>query len=365
VCGVGGKSTTSAMITWIFSQLNIPISFSVGVGNIPGLEKTGQWNKESKFFVAEADEYVIDPNAPHNHETIVPRFSFLQPSIIVCTQLAFDHPDVYRDFEHTQKVFLDFFEQLKPHGHLIIDADQQVLVNLAKQLLQERPDISLHSFGKSTSSTLRLNDISYKDGVLHSSIEVDEKSIPLTLKVPGEHNALNASAACLVVGMNGIPLDKATHALASFQSTQRRFEYKNNVNNTIFYDDYAHHPRELEVVIKTLNDMYPDREIYLAFQPHTFSRTKALFEEFVQALGQAKNVILTEIFASAREQSDPSVSSKLLVESIQQQYPKVNITYVPNLEELTLFCQEKLPSGSVFMTAGAGDIYKIHDKIEH
>ena len=112
VAGVGGKSTTSAMIAWILEKTGQNPSFAIGVGNIPGLNKTGQWLSDSKVFVVEADEYATDPAAMATGSELVPRFAFYKPEITVCTNLKYDHPDVYRNFVHTQQVFADFFCQL-------------------------------------------------------------------------------------------------------------------------------------------------------------------------------------------------------------------------------------------------------------
>lgn len=363
VCGVGGKSTTSAMIAWIFSQLQIPISFSVGVGSISGLQKTGQWDANSVNFVAEADEYVIDPSAAQRGEPITPRFSFLKPQIIVCTSLAFDHPDVYKDFEHTKQIFLEFFLNLKENGTLIINGDQPELVELANKAKEQRSDISVHTFGTLPTNELNFNTFSYQNGKLSSQITFDNKTQMIQLEIPGKHNLLNACAAIIACNKAGLSIGKVKTAITSFHSTQRRFELKGTHNGVIYYDDYAHHPRELKIVIETLKEMFPEKPIYIIFQPHTFSRTKALFDEFVEALGQAPHLILAEIFASAREAFDPNMSSKLIYDKIKEKFPECDVQFIPTLDEIAQFCKEKLPQDSICMTVGAGDIYHLHDKI--
>ncbi len=367
VCGVGGKSTTSAMLAWIFSKLHIPISYSVGVGSIAGLSKTGQWDKNSEYFVAEADEYVIDPSAARRGEKITPRFSFLQPEIIVCTSLAFDHPDVYKDFEHTKQTFLEFFLKVKKNGVLIVHGDQKELVELAHAAKKQRTDISLHTYGEEQHNELVFGKYTYQQGALTTIIHcshVATQHLPLQLRVPGKHNLLNACATLLACTQATISLEQASRALFSFHSTKRRFELKGEHNKVLYYDDYAHHPRELKLVIETLQQMYPQKAIYVIFQPHTFSRTKALFGQFVEVLGTAPHLVLTDIFASAREQFDPTVSSKLLAQHIAQKFPGLEMHYLPSLEEVTQFCLEKIPQDSVCMTVGAGDIYTIYDKMD-
>lgn len=364
VCGVGGKSTTSAMVSWIFEKVGKPVSFSVGVGNIPGLEKTGQWVSESEYFVAEADEYVIDPSARKNHQPIVPRFSFLKPWIIVCTKLAFDHPDVYEDFEETKKTFLSFFSQIQEHGHIVINADQPELVDLSHQLSEIRPDITIHTFGFTQNADAHIINYAYKpSGELTASWEFQTQSEQITLRVPGKHNLLNAVAACVSAYVAQIPVVQALDTLSSFNSTQRRFEYKGQKNTVVYYDDYAHHPSELKILAETLKEMFPQKNIFFAFQPHTFSRTRALFDQFVEVLGTLDHLILTDIFPSAREQLDPTMTSKLLVDILEKKHPNQDLIYLPTLEELAQFAQTKIPDHSVFITVGAGDIYTIYDKI--
>src|SRR3989344_7365156 len=130
VCGVGGKATPSAMITWILSQVGQQPSFAVGVGDIIGLHKTGFWSNDSTFFVAEADEYATDPAAVQAGEPLIPRFSFLEPQVTVCTNVSYDHPDVYRDFEQTKTVFNTFFKHIKSGGSLVYNSQNKTDLQL-------------------------------------------------------------------------------------------------------------------------------------------------------------------------------------------------------------------------------------------
>lgn len=363
VCGVGGKSTTSAMLSWMFTKLNIPVSFSVGVGNINGLDKTGQWQNNSEYFVAEADEYVIDPQAAQLGQKIIPRFSFLKPQIIICTQIAFDHPDVYKNFEHTKQVFLQFFLQLKPNGVLIIDGDQTKLQELANQVKAKRADVEIMTFGKDKTNMISYGEVSYQDSKTTVQVLHNHEEKTLTMLVPGKHNVANACASILAANAAHISVEQSIHALSTFQSTQRRFEFKGEKNGVLFYDDYAHHPREIQIIIETLLAMFPHKKIVVAFQPHTFSRTKALFQEFAQALSLAPRTLITEIFASAREAFDPTITARMLVEEVQKITSSGEVIYIQSLEKLAEYCTNSLPESSVFITLGAGDIYSVHDKI--
>ncbi len=359
VCGVGGKSTVSAMIVWMLHQLNQYPSYSIGVGNIIGLNKTGKWDANSQFFVAEADEYVIDPQ----QKPPVPRFSFLQSNIIVCTNLHFDHPDVYDDFEMTKRTFLQFFLQLKAGGILIINGDDENLVEVSKAVQRQREDIKVVTFGKNPTNMYVIDQIHFSPGISHGQLKYENEIQQLNLSLPGEFNMKNATAALVAVSKLGFPLFNAVQSISTFQSTQRRFEFKGHKQNVWYYDDYAHHPHEITSVIRAIKEWYPDYRCVIAFQPHTFSRTIALRKEFVQALSTAEEVVILDIFPSAREKISDEISSDDLVSDIKKMNPKANVMNLKTIEKLTEYCLTQLKPHDVMITLGAGDIYKVHDKI--
>lgn len=353
VCGVGGKSSVSAMITWILEKTGRHPSFSVGVGNIPGLNKTGQWLRDQDYFVAEADEYVTDPAAIQRGEPAIPRFAYLNPFVTVCTHLKFDHPDVYRDETHTLTTFNAFFDRIKPGGVLIVnEADRSKITMSDKQLV---------SFGTNSAATMQYTFLESQstEGVTLGVMTYKGVDYPIQLRIPGEYNLENAAAAVLATTQIGIPVDQAIQALVSFQSTSRRFEKIGTWNGVTLYDDYAHHPSEIAAVLKALYNWYPTKKCVVAFQPHTYSRTKSLFNEFAAVLGQAKDLVLLNIFASARESYDESISSELLAEAITTQSHQ-GVLVLDDYHQLADYCRSNLSQGDVLMTLGAGDIYKVH-----
>jgi len=361
VCGVGGKSTVSAMIAWILSQISInnQPSFSIGVGNIPGLNKTGQWRASSQYFVAEADEYVTNPEEIRAGEPPQPRFSYLQPFITVCTNIKFDHPDVYRDFEQTVATFKKFFQQIKAGGKLIMNADDQ---STYEEMFEfQGSDLPVEFFGETPAASWQLTHYKANQGLTQSKFIYQDQIYELSLQIPGQYNALNALAAIAACQTINIPIDQSIQALAKFNSTMRRFEHLGQKNGVEYYDDYAHHPSELRAVIKAIQEWYPDRRIVIAFQPHTYSRTKQLFAEFAAALTTAPEVILLDIFASARENFDPTINCDQLVKRVKQLEPQTKISNLKTIENLAKFCQTELKSGDVLITLGAGDIYQVHD----
>lgn len=370
VCGVGGKSTTSAMITWVFRQLQIPISFSVGVGEIIGLEATGAWQSKAEYFIAEADEYAANASALKKGEKIIPRFSFLKPYLAVCTNLAYDHPDVYPNFTATRTAFKNFFLQIKENGCLVINANDSNLLTLAKEIQQERNDLKIITFSWKKPTNYFFDNWQIKSG--QSLAQVNQRlnhqinQCQLRLKVPGQFNLMNALAS--IAGLAnltelGITLPDICQALDQFQSTKRRFELVHLKTNQRFFDDYAHHPSELSEIIRTLNQYFPKDKKLIAFQPHTYSRTKSMFKDFVEVLGSnidtQDQLIILDIFASAREEIDNEVSSQKLVNAIKDKFPQVKILSLAKIEDLASYIENN--NFDLCITIGAGDIYKVYE----
>ncbi|MFZ5376636.1 MAG: UDP-N-acetylmuramate--L-alanine ligase [Patescibacteria group bacterium] len=361
VCGVGGKSTVSAMIAWILEKTRQNPSYSVGVGRIPGLARTGKWNEASEYFIAEADEYVTNPQVGLSGQPITPRFSFLKPYLTVCTNLKFDHPDVYRDFEHTKDVFTEFFRSTKNGGQLIINGDNPDLRQIAQKLAEK--GLPHNSYGESENCHYVLRDYQSTNGRTYGKIFKDNQLVgEISLQIPGKFNLLNALAAVVCSIKLGTSINQSTEALKTFNSTMRRFEFVGENNGVLFYDDYAHHPHEVASSIQALNEWYPDAKKVIAFQSHTYSRTKKLFDDFMGAFKNAQNIAMIEIFASAREGLDPTVSSDLLCQAIKNKWPEKNVENLRSLENLAGFFANLEP-GSVVLTVGAGDIYLVYEKM--
>lgn len=343
VCGVGGKSSVSAMITFALNKLAPnDLSFSVGVGEIIGMKKTGQWQESGKYFVAEADEYVIDPHAREKGQKFQARFSFLRPFVTICTNLKYDHPDVYKDFADTKTTFTNFFKQIKPGGYLIINGDNQDLLDLAKNSIQ---GIKIVSFGTNANCDFKLSNFDFN------------------LQVPGKFNLYNALAALACLSELGFAKTEIIEALNEFKSTKRRFELLKQNNDQWHYDDYAHHPSEVLAVIDTLNEKFADKKKLIAFQPHTFSRTRELFDEFVAALASHTKandeILLIDIFPSAREAFDPDMNCDKLVNAVKNKYPNCLIQNLKTIAKLAEYV--KNTPHNIFITIGAGDIYHAHE----
>jgi UDP-N-acetylmuramate--alanine ligase len=358
VCGVGGKSSTSAMITHIFEQVE-PQSFSVGVGNIAGIGKTGSYLPDSTYFVAEADEYVTDPAAPSKGVEINPRFFHLRPFITVCTNLEFDHPDVYRDFEHTKSVYKTFFNSNHQEGSLILNGDDRDLTQLADEV-----SVRKLTFGEKEENDLRLVEYHAIEGSVGAKLLHQGQDYLLKLVVPGKYNVFNAMAAILSCLEAGVSITDSLNALETFNSTMRRFEYLGEKNGVKYYDDYAHHPHEVKKVIKAFSEWYPNNRKVIAFQSHTYSRTKQLFGDFVKSFEDADKLVMIDIFASAREPMDPTISSDLMCQEINKDNPGLQAQNLGSINHLANYLNNELKAGDVVLTIGAGDIYEVHDLVE-
>ena len=356
VCGVGGKSTTAAMITWILVQLKQDPSYAVGVGAILGMEHTGRYAKTGSTFVAEADEYVTDPTEPEPQKRVA-RFSYLRPNITVCTNILHDHPDVYAEEADTKAVFNQFFAQITNPGTLIINSQSLDAVTTKVA--------TLLSYGSRPDDTFQvLPKITVAEKLATTTLIYQKKSYKLTLRVPGFFNMLNATAAIAACVTLGISLEDCLQAIRSFSSTQRRFEDKGVLHGVQYYDDYAHHPAEIAATITAAQEWEPNKRIVFAFQPHTYSRTKKLLAEFVTALARADEVLLLPIYASAREGSDATISSDILAEAIVATDQSVAIHTLSGVQELATWCKKQLKPGDVCITLGAGDIYLLHDLLQ-
>ncbi|HZZ99036.1 MAG TPA: UDP-N-acetylmuramate--L-alanine ligase [Candidatus Saccharimonadia bacterium] len=355
ICGVGGKSTTSAMVTWILEKTGRKPSFAVGVGGILGMERTGKFVHDSEHFVAEADEYATDPGV--NNE---PRFLHQYPGVIVCTNIAFDHPDIYASLDETKAAYFRFFEQLPQYGSLVCNGDDKVMGELLDELRRSREDLKIITVGEGENSVVRMGAFSSAVGNTRQAFQFEKNEYTVLLTIPGQFNAKNALYAIAACQNVGVPMADSIKALESFQGTMRRFENKGEKNGVQFYDDYAHHPTEIQATLRALREWYPQNKITAVFQPHTYSRTKQLLAEFSKVFTDADQIYLLDIFASAREADDPTISSDILAQSIANQGKKVENLH--SIQGAIERLKTEIKPGNVVMTLGAGDLYHLHDQ---
>jgi len=363
ICGVGGKTTVSAMIVWAAIQAKLNLSFSVGVGEIIGLKRTGAFSSDSKFFVAEADEYAANPDEVLAGKDLIPRFAYLQPQVIVCPNLKFDHPDVYRNLEHTKEIFFSFFLRLQPNGTLIYNQDDPNLVELQTKLQALRPDVKFIAFGYSPKAQFQLLNPRVDLGFNQAELKIGQEIFALKLAIPGKYNLMNAAAAAAALITLGLSPQQSFKNLATFRSTGRRCQLIKQDQEVVYYDDYAHHPSEIMAVLTSLKEWYPKKSLVAIFQPHTTSRTKALIDQFAKCFDQADQLILLPIFTSAREKIDEHFSSQDLGRAIKQHNQQIKLSLIENLPAAAELLKQ-LTGPRVVITMGAGDIYQVHELIK-
>lgn len=355
VCGVGGKTTTSAMIAHILDRLGEKPSFAIGTGNIFSLEAPGRYNKNGKWFVAEADEYA---NVPGKDNT--PRFNFQHPRVIVVTNIEYDHPDVYPTIDNTLHAFRSFFESLPEKGLFIANVDNDNVRSVLKSLT--RSDLVIRKYGFDAEADILIKPGFSLSGRTSFDLSISEKSLGnYELRVPGKFNMANAAAAIELMCFLGFDLKKVAYALKSFTGTSRRFEKKGQLNGVLYYDDYAHHPIEIKATLKACREWFPSERIIVVFQPHTYSRTKQLLNEFASSFSNASIVGIMDIYASARENDTLGVSSELLTKEIQKNHSETY--YIGGHNTALEWLEKTVKEGDIVITMGAGDVFRLNEKL--
>ncbi|MDO4312265.1 MAG: UDP-N-acetylmuramate--L-alanine ligase [Eubacteriales bacterium] len=337
VSGTHGKTTTTSMLSHILLADEQDPTISVGgiLKAIGGNIRVG----DSEVFVTEACEYTNS-------------FLHFFPKIAVILNIDADHLDFFKDLQDIRNSFRRFAELLPADGTLIISDEipniQEITEGLACEII---------TFGMNPSADYSVAHLTH-NGEGDASFDVVKHGGPaghIDLSVTGDHNVLNALAAIATADRMGISIDSMQKGLASFRGTNRRFEYKGERNGFTIIDDYAHHPTEIRATL-TAAEHYPHRELWYVFQPHTYTRTKALFDEFVDALSGAQHIVLADIYA-ARETDTLGVSSKQLAEALKAR--GCDAYYLPTFEAIEEFFLENCKNGDVLITMGAGDVVNI------
>ena len=325
IAGTHGKTTATSMMTHILMEANWDPTVMIG-GYLPLLH-AGHQVGEGDTIVLESCEYCDS-------------FLNFAPTMAVILNIEADHLDYFKDLKDVEKSFRKF-AQLATNG-VIANGDDPHVADTLK-------GIDYTSFGLCIQNTVHPENISL-DWRHMDVVCGDEFYCHLDLNVIGKHNALNALAAVAVAWKLGIPGRAVTDGLKTFGGADRRMQYKGSYNGADIYDDYAHHPDELRATIEAVRTMKYDR-VVIAFQPHTYTRTKALFDEFVKELSKADHLVLAEIYA-ARERNTFGISSR----DLQEKLP--GSVYCETLPQVTEYLRSIAAPGDVILTVGAGDIFR-------
>ncbi|MBL8130654.1 MAG: UDP-N-acetylmuramate--L-alanine ligase [Anaerolineae bacterium] len=351
VAGTAGKTTTTAMIAHLLISLGRDPSYIVG-GTLPMTGLNGRAGAGGEFVI-EADEY--------DH-----MFLGLSPDVAVVTNLVWDHPDFFPSPQVMENSFVQFSERITPAGQLIVCGDDPGALRLARSFAERRGGQRVSAYGGDSPAAG-----SFNSRALIENLRVVEGSptfdyVPtgavrttIRLSVPGRHNALNAMAALTAVRTaldDRLDMSRAAAALASFGGAGRRFEIMGEREGVIVVDDYAHHPLKIRAALEAARSRYPQHALWAVWQPHTFSRTQALWDDFIDCFSDADHVLVTPIYA-ARESPISGVDGAGMAEAIARRHPDAR--HVVSFDQASALLLREARSPAVIMILSAGDAPRI------
>jgi UDP-N-acetylmuramate--alanine ligase len=350
VAGTHGKTTTSAMLAFVLTEMGRHPSFIVG-----GVLKNYGVNARAgngDLFVIEADEY--------DH-----MFLGLKPRIEVITNVEHDHPDCYPTYEDMVSAFESFVALLPPNGTLIAsieDGGAAALLNNARYLGRRvvaytlQADMTIKAVHWILARNVKANErggFDFEASTNFGNVELAKVS----LQVPGEHNVRNALATLGVIATLGLSIKDAAVALRRFAGTGRRFDVQGEERGVLVVNDYAHHPTEIRATLSAARARYPKRRIWAVWQPHTYSRTRTLFKDFTEAFGDADEVLVTEVYAAREPKED--FSSEEIVTAMNRS----SAHYVASIEDATEHLLKHTRKGDVVLVLSAGDADQISEDL--
>lgn len=340
VAGAHGKTTTTSLVASILGAAGFDPTCVIG-GKLNSLGTNAKLGS-SQWLVAEADE---------SDGT----FLLLYPTLAVATNIDLEHMDFYKDLDEIKAAFLNFLNKVPFFGVVILCIDNANLQGLIPLLKRRYMTYGLSRQADLRADNLRQDGFGSRFKVIYKGYELGE----VHLATPGKHNVVNALAAIGVAIELDIPFATVQRALEDFQGIQRRFQLKCDTGIKVV-DDYGHHPTEIRATLSAIRGIDKGRVI-VAFQPHRYTRTKALFEEFVTSFNDADVLIVTEIYAASEEKIE-DVSGERLAERIHTSGHK-HVIYAPTKEDVVRVIEEMAQPGDVVVTLGAGDIYKVGETL--
>jgi len=346
VAGTHGKTTTTAMLAWVLTALEQEPTFIVG-GVLANLGVNARAGK-GQAFVIEADEYDR-------------MFLGLRPTIAVVTNVEHDHPDCYPTLADMQAAFLEFVQHLPGNGTLVAcgeDAGAYALLLKAQKMGFHGLGYGLNMTagdGRALDSYTTALSVNGKGGFTFRASVLGNPAL-VELQVPGKHNILNALAVLTVTQLLDLPLEKTAQALGQFKGTGRRFEVRGEAYGVVVIDDYAHHPTEIQATLAAARSRYPRSPLWVVWQPHTYSRTQTLLEDFANSFGIADEVIVTEVYAAREPKQD--FSSRQVVDAMHRP-----AHFIASLPEVSNYLTTHLRPGDVLLVLSAGDADQVSTEV--
>lgn len=340
VAGTHGKTTTSSMVATMLDKLGLDPSFLIG-GVVEGYDTNGK-NGDSGYFVCEADE--SDGS-----------FLYLNPDVVVVTNIEADHLDHYGTLENIEKTFCKFMDLVGEKGTVIINGDNPHYAELARSTGRR---VVTYGFDESCDYVCRPEDTHHKIESNFSVATPSHGEVHVTIAAnPGRHNMANATAALAVADVLGQDVDEAVRALSQFKGARRRFTHVGDVAGVTVVDDYGHHPTEVAATLAAAKDLQFSR-IVCVFQPHRYSRTQALADKFAHAFKDVDVLRVMDVF-SAGEMPIPGISGKTISSGVAATGEVADVEYVPNRRKLVEELVDLVRPGDLLITQGAGDVTQI------
>nr|WP_320013576.1 UDP-N-acetylmuramate--L-alanine ligase [uncultured Desulfobacter sp.] len=342
VAGAHGKTSTTAMISQILNAAGLDPTVIIG-GLLQGLD-TNALHGSGEFIVAEADES---------------DGSFLKysPSIAAVTNIDLEHLDFYKDIEDIKNNFVQFINSVPFYGLAILCLDNPHIQDILPRIT-----VRYITYGMTAQSGLKAGNIRFENGKSLFNVFKGEQNLGrILLNIGGQHNILNAMAG-IATGLElNIPFDTIKKALEEIKGVKRRLEIKGKAKGITVMDDYGHHPTEIKATLTAVRESYPDKRLIVVFQPHRYTRTKALFQEFTRAFYQSDVLLVLPIYA-ASEEPIHGVDSEKLVEGIKAHGHK-DACFAPDFTQALSIITHKAKSGDMVLTLGAGDVYTLGEKL--
>jgi UDP-N-acetylmuramate--alanine ligase len=349
VAGTHGKTTTTSLVTCVLEEAGLDPTYVIG-GKLNSSSTHARLGK-SKYLVAEADESDAS-------------FLYLQPMMSVVTNIDADHLPTYGgDFSRLKQTFVEFLHHLPFYGLAVVCVDDEEIRSLLPEIA--RPIIR---YGIDFDADICASNIRYqgKKTVFDVMLPDADKSMEVTLNMPGRHNVLNALAAICVAHELGVSGEDMQNALAKFQGIGRRMhmygETKLEQGVVTLVDDYAHHPTELAATLSATKNAWPDKRLVAIFQPHRYTRTRDLFEDFSQVLADCDVLLMTEVYA-AGEEAIAGADGRALCAAIRAR-GKVNPIFIEDIERLADDLRAILQDGDLVLTMGAGSIGRVASQLK-
>jgi UDP-N-acetylmuramate--alanine ligase len=356
VCGSHGKTTTSAWLGYVLQQAGIDPSVLVGsrVPQFNGSAILGQ----SPYFVAETDEYQN-------------KLQYFFPQGVLLNNIDYDHPDFFKTKASYYKVFEDFLKKIPAKGFLVANASDALVRKACKSCKGKVITYSLGSHKQASDYVSSAAEMVGDKQVFEVFKKVKDMAAweslgEFSIKLSGDHNILNALAVIAASQQLGAGLQEIKKGLSSFTGTERRLQTLGEYRGAEIIDDYAHHPTEIKATLSGLRARCQDKKIITIFHPHTFTRTKALLGDFSKSFGAADEVIILNIYGSAREKQG-GVSSAELVKLMRifnkENKIKQSVKNLAGIDEAAAYLKASLDSNKVALLMGAGDVFRVGEKL--